>query len=359
MKKIAVLLLCCAFSFLELQAKEDDKKKQQEKEQKKIEKLDERFQKKLKKNPNNAQLFWNHAKELIEYRSQIARASDFYARAIELDSTNGMLFKDFGKYWFNNRRDYDKASAMFNKAIRFGVNDDEMKPFLEIIKKVFKMRDEEKKLLDFGTTNLRTLNTNVAYKSITNFDSLKKNIEDPNSKNNYQKLYDRLINDDPDFTPADMYMLMVGYSSQKFYNPYNYNDINQLKRISNVDTAILVANELIKFYPVNPSINRTLMYLYRKKNDEATALKYFRRIRLYFDAMLYSGDGSCDKPYVTLWAQEEENFIAYLGNENNDEHIMGSCAGQMSEQLKMTNPETQKKEEINFNIQLIYRNAMK
>lgn len=354
MKKITIILLCLAFGFHDLQAKEDDKKKQQQKDQRRIEKLDERFQKQVRKNSKDAKIYWEHAQELLAFKSQIARASDFFNRAIELDSTNGLLYKDFGKYWFNNRRDYDKASVNFNKAIQYGVNDEEMKPFLEIIKKVFRMREEERKLRDYGTTDQRELNPNGNYKSITNFDSLKKIVTDNTNNNSYEQLLQRFLNDDPNFSSADMYLLMVGYSFQKFYNPYNYSDLSQLRSIANIDTSILAGIELTKYYPVNPSLNRTLMYCYRKKNDEASAIKYMRRVRLYFDAMLYSGNGSCEKPYVSLWAQEEENFIAYLGNESNDEHVMGSCGGQMSEQYKMTNPETKKKEEINFNIQLIY-----
>jgi hypothetical protein len=210
-----------------------------------------------------------------------------------------------------------------------------------------------------GTTNVRELNPAANYKTISNFDSLRKITQDTSSVYYYKKLFDRLLNDDPTFTPADMYMLMIGYTTQKFYNPYNYNDINQLKRVPNVDTAILVGNELVSFYPVNPSINRAMMYFYHKKNNEEMAMKYMRRVRLYFDAMLYSGNGTCDRPYVSLWAQEEENFINYLGYESNDDHVMGNCAGQMSEQMMMTNPETKKKEEIFFNIQPIYLHSMK
>ena len=101
-----------------------------------------------------------------------------------------------------------------------------------------------------------------------------------------------------------------------------------------------------------------MMYCYRKKNDPVQGDKYMHRIQQFFNGVLYSGDGSCEKPYVSIWAKEEYNLISYLGYTATENHAMGTCAGQMAEQIDMINPKTQETETIHFNVALIYMQAI-
>ena len=127
---------------------------------------------------------------------------------------------------------------------------------------------------------------------------------------------------------------------------------------SNADSGIKKGNELLLDNPLNPSLNREMMYCYRKKNDPLNADKYLNRIKQVFNGMLYSGDGTCENPYVSLWAKEEYNFITYLGYRSTENHAMGTCAGQMAEKIDMIDPATEKVEAIHFNVALIYMQAV-
>ena len=355
MKKYLVLICVICFSCFPVFAK-DNKAIQAEKKQ--IEKEEKHYQKQLRKRPESADTYWHHANNLLAFKSEASHAIDFYKKALTIDSVNGALYKDFGKYLYDRMHKIDYANEMLTKAAFFLKNDEEVMKYLVNINTILEARNKEAKLRFFGTTNIQGYDSSISYKSIVNFDSLIHILLDSNSNYYYQKLLNRFLSDDNTLTPKDMYLLMVGYSKQPTYNPFNYGDISALRGIPNMDTAINRANEVMVDNPVNPSLYRELMYFYRKKNNDAMANKYLNRMHQIFNGMLYSGNGTCKRPYVTLWAKEEYNFAEYIAAAPTDNHSLNNCEGQIVEVLEVTEQGKKETKDIYFNVQLIYSQTM-
>jgi len=352
MKRFLLVMLLILFA-IHAPAKED---KTAQKNKKIVEREERRFEKDLSRNPGNAEPYLNHANNLAVINSEYSRAAGFYDLALRHDSLNATIYKEYGKYLFDKVRSYYLAKTMLEKGLALAPADGEVKKYLDTTNQVLALQGAESRLRDFGTTTVKELNPGGDYVAITKFDSLKIVVNETASQFNYQKLLSRYLADDKMLTPQEMYMLIVGYSTQKTYNPFNYNDILEMNMMANhdVESAIAKGNELIKTNPLNPTLNKELMYYYRKKDDTVQADKYLNRIRQFFNGVLYSGNGSCNKPYISLWAKEEYNFITYLGNKATENHSMGMCAGQMAEIIDVIYPATQKTESMHFNVALIY-----
>jgi hypothetical protein len=226
---------------------------------------------------------------------------------------------------------------------------------MDIIKRGLDARENENRLRDFGHTTTRSLTNGASYAALTQIDSMRKVVADPASKFHYKALLDRFLADDATLTPEEMYMLMIGYSALPDYNPFNYNDISALKMFAsvNTDTAIARGIAMIPSNPINPSLYREIMYCYRRNGDSVNAARYQARMQRFFTGMMFSGDGSCTRPYVSLWGKEEYNFISYIGLNATESHSMENCAGQMSEKITATDA-ADTKSDLYFNVKLIF-----
>ena len=334
-------------------AKED---KSALKNKKAVDHEEHRFERDLSRNPGSAVPYLDHANILSAINSESSRAAGFYQLALKYDSLNAGIYKDYGKYLFDRERSYPAARTMLTKSLALAPGDAEAEKYQEATNHIIALQDEDNLLRSFGSTTIKEINPNGNYATTTKFDSLKIVLNETGNKFNYQMLLARYLADDKMLTPQEMYLLVIGYAAQKSYNPFNYNDILEMKMVANHDleSAINKGLELINTNPLNPTLNKELMYYYRKKNDTVRADKYLNRVKQFFNGVLYSGNGSCDKPYISLWAKEEYTFITYLGYKSTENHSMGMCAGQMSEIIDVINPVTQKTEPIHFNVAHIY-----
>ena len=156
--------------------------------------------------------------------------------------------------------------------------------------------------------------------------------------------------------------MLIGYTQTENYNPYNYNAIDNIYTLAGngqIDEAIKKGEELLNTNPLNPSLNRVLMYCYRKKGNNEKAEYYHKRILTVFNAMLYTGQGTCEKPYITFWVKEEYNFARHIGLSPTGQYSTGMCTGGMADKLETNNPKTEEKEIIHFNIMPIFKKTMK
>jgi tetratricopeptide (TPR) repeat protein len=347
---LILLLLSCITDSIGKDAKDAKKHK------KAIAKEEHQFQKRIKKNPANAGAYLAHANYLSASGSEAQRALNYYQSALKYDSGNANTYRDYGRYMLEKRRAVNDAKMLLTKSLALSPNDAATKKYIESVDKLLALQEEENRMRDYGTTVRKDAEAGVNYAAITKFDSLKSIVEDDNNSFGYSRLLIRYLNDDGTLTPAEMYMLIVGYSRQSTYNPFNYNDIYEVRGLAayNLDTAIRKGTALLKSNPLNPSLNRELMYCYRKKKDTAGAAKYLNRIHQFFDGVLYSGNGMCEKPYISLWGKEEYSFINYLGYKQGDNHAMGTCAGQMAEIIDVKRPGSDSVEQMHFNVALIY-----
>ena len=325
-----------------------------------VEKEEHRFEKELRKDPHSAITYLDHANALAAISSEVSRAEKYYQLALKYDSASGDIYRDYGIFYCDRQSKFRDAKKMLDKASVLSPGDPEVKKYLATADHYIALQNEDDRKRDFGHTAVKQLGTNVNYIAISKFDSLRALADNPTSDYCYDKLIKRYVSDDSTLKPEEMFMLIVGYSKQKTYNPFKYSDISEMRAIAynNADSGIKKGEELILTNPLNPSINREMMYCYRKKNDPVQGDKYMHRIQQFFNGVLYSGDGSCEKPYVSIWAKEEYNLISYLGYTATENHAMGTCAGQMAEQIDMINPKTQETETIHFNVALIYMQAI-
>lgn len=347
---VALFTLICAFDCSAKGNKSDRKIKSA------IDKEELRFKKDQGKDPYNAEIYWEHANNVAAFSSEYPRALYFYKKALAIDSINAAIYKDYGRYLFTQLHAIDDAKSIITKGLLYAPKDEEMNKDLNAVNEAIARRDEEVKLRDFGTSSVKELNPNGNYSNMANFDSLKKILSVYGGNESYQKLMNRYLADDVSLTPAEMYLLIIGYTMGTDYNPFDYNEILAMKQMAayNIDSAINRGIGLINTNPLNPTLNRELMYYYRKKNDMVTADKYKNRVQQFFNGMLYSGNGTCSKPYISLWSKEQNNFVCYLGYKPTDNHSMTTCAGQMAEIMDVINPASGKTESIFFNLKLIY-----
>ncbi len=336
----------------------DDKAEQKNK--KAVAKEEARFEKSLEKDPYSALPYLEHANNLSAINSESSRAAGFYKLALKKDSANAAIYRDFGVYLADKQHAFTESKAIILKGLAITPDDEVMKKYLKSLNEMLALQEADDKLRDFGVSSVRDLNTAGSYPGIAQFDSLRVLTTLSGNKFYYPDLIGRFLADDKNLTPQEMYMLILGFSIRKTYNPFNYNDVKEVKMLGayNLDSAICKGKQVMQTNPLNPSLNRELMYFYRKKNDPAEADRYLNRIKQFFNGVLYSGDGSCNKPYIALWSKEEYNFISYLGCKSTDIHYMGSCAGQMAEIIETVNLNNQKSEVIHFNVAPIYMQSV-
>ncbi len=353
MRTLLLVFNILLFATVNVVAKEKDKAAAIKKE---IDKENERYEKTLAKYPKKAETYWNHATVLCTFRSECMDARAFYEKAVSLDSSKPALFREYGMYLLDKLMDVEGSRSALLMAVKLTKEDDDIHKYLEKINRITESREKEAKLRDFGHSTIHEIAPTASYTEISSFDSLRKVTADPTSKFYYKSQLARFLADDATLTAQEMYMLIVGYSTTPDYNPFNYAEISTLKVVASInsDTAIAKGNVMIATNPINPSLNREIMYAYRRKNDTENANRFQHRIQLFFDGMLYSGNGTCTRPFVSLWSKEEYNLITYLGYKPTENHSMESCAGQMAEKIEMTNPNDKKAEFLFFNVRLIY-----
>jgi hypothetical protein len=346
---ITILLIILSFA---ASAKDE---KAAEKNRRIVEKEEARFHKDLARHSDTGRIYYEHARNLSEINSESNRALGFYRLALKYDSTNASLYRDYGRYLFERQRSYHESRKVLDVAFRMNPGDTSLRNDLIVVNRTIDMVEAEDRLRDFGTFDVLESKVDTSYYGAGQYDSLRNVVVDTSNLYSYKRLLKRFLADDRSLTSREMFMLIIGYSRQPEYNPFNYNDISEVKMLSghDPDAAIEKGTALMQTNPLNPSLYRELMYSYRKKNDPQRAEKYLSRIKQFFSGVLYSGNGTCAHPYVSLWAKEEYNFLNYLGYKTTDEHAMGSCAGKMAEIIYATNSAGQK-EQAYFNVSLIY-----
>jgi len=347
---VCIFLLLLAIPVL---AKDD---KSDRKNTKAVEKEESSFEKNLRKNPGSAAPYLEHANNLAAINSECARAGGFYQLALKYDSANAAIYKDYGIYLADRMRAYATAKTLLLKATALAPGDAETKQRLETVNTLLAAQEAENKLRDFGHTATREKNPGGSMAALTKFDSLKGLALTAGNRFFYPDQVARFLAGDKSLTPEEMYMLIIGFSARQSYNAFSYNDINEMKMKAgnSIDEAIRFGLDLVKTNPLNPTLNREMMYYYRKKNQPEEAEKYLARVQQFFNGVLWSGNGSCDRPYIALWSKEEYNFLTYIGYKATETHYMGQCAGHMAEIIEATDNASGKTDPVHFNVGLIY-----
>ncbi|MCB0538433.1 MAG: DUF4919 domain-containing protein [Bacteroidetes bacterium] len=319
------------------------------------------YNKELKKDPESALPHWRYANIVAEFTfNEYKDAWKYYLKALDIDSTNADIYYDFSNYLADRLSEIEDAKAVCEKGLSFAPDNQKLKSNLKRFDELIEKNNEMVRLYSFNKTDKRSIPHNIEYSVIANIDSLNKVVTDDDSGFKYEMLLAD-FNNEKSLTDYQVYLLLIGYTQTDNYNPYNYNAIDTIYSLAiegQIDEAIKNGEELLKSNPLNPSLNRELMYCYRKKGDENKAEYYHRRMLTVFSAMLYTGQGTCEKPYVTFWVREEYNFARHLGLTPTGQYSTGMCTGGMADKLETYNPMTEENEFIYFNIMPIVKKTM-
>ncbi len=320
------------------------------------------YNKDLKKNPNSALPHWRYANVMAEFTFNAYKdAWKYYLKALDIDSTTADIYYDFSNYLAYKLEELDDAKAVCEKGLQFAPDNQKLKANLKKFDEIIEKNNEDARLYSFDKTDKRFIQHDMKYSDISNIDSLNKVVTDGKSNFKYEKLLTN-FNSGKTLTDYEVYLMLIGYTQTENYNPYNYNAIDNIYTLAGngqIDEAIKKGEELLNTNPLNPSLNRVLMYCYRKKGNNEKAEYYHKRILTVFNAMLYTGQGTCEKPYITFWVKEEYNFARHIGLSPTGQYSTGMCTGGMADKLETNNPKTEEKEIIHFNIMPIFKKTMK
>lgn len=311
----------------------------------------------LKKNPNSALPHWKYANVMAEFTfDEYKDAWKYYLKALDIDSTTADIYFDFSNYLAYRLDDINTAIVVCKKGLDFDPDNQKLKDNIDKFNGIIEKNNERVRLYAYDKTDQRFIEHTWPYTHITNFDSLIRIVSDKSSSFDYDKLLDR-FNNGLAITHYEAYLLLIGYTQTEHYNPYDYNAIDNIYALANegkIDEAILQGEELLKTNPLNPSLNRVLMYCFRKKGVQEKSEFYHQRILTVFNAMLFTGQGTCEKPYVAFWVKEEYNLVRYINLSPTGKQATVMCAGDWADKLETYTSLTDKNERIYFNITLIF-----
>jgi hypothetical protein len=278
-------------------------------------KLEDKYKAELKESPNSAVPHWNHANNLAKVTFNASKnAPEFYMKALEIDSNNSEIYKDFGNYFYDIGN-MKNAYYCFNKVKSLNPNDISVDDKLN---KILEEANKNKKYWELHQLPIRDKSiekiSDYSFKELTDYKTLFKQTN--KGKYEYKKLSDKFKKNPNLLNSEESFFLLIGQTQQSNYKPYNYNDEKEMQNLTQsneIELAIKFGVNILNTEPVNILIMRELLYCYRVKEDEVLINDIENRLRKLFSGLLYSGDGTCEKPIITLSPQEEYPLAMYLG----------------------------------------------
>lgn len=330
------------------------------KNRKMMEDADAIYKKDLEDNPNSALPHWAYANTMAAFTFNAYKGAwKFYLKALEIDSTNADIYYDFSNYLAYKLDAVEDAKKFCERGLSFTPNNQKLKDNVVAFEEQLNKQHNDELLYAFDTSDKRFVTHDIAYDKLANVDSLAQSIMNSDAK--YQSLLND-FNTGKSLSDYDVYRLLAAYTYTPNYSPYRYDEIMSVYNLADqnkLDEAIKAGEALLPSNPLNPSLNRVLMFCYRKKGDTVKGEYYHKRVLAVLKAMLFSGDGTCEKPYMTFWVKEEYNFALYIGLEPTGAYKTLACPVGMADHLETYNPKTKEKETIVFNIMAIYSMMMR
>jgi hypothetical protein len=125
-------------------------------------------------------------------------------------------------------------------------------------------------------------------------------------------------------TNKDVIALQIGFTANKNYKPYE--TINKERGILDLisdekyEEAIIECDKLLKTNPMNFTSLMEKGFVYMKLNKPNASFHKSRTMKI-INSIMWSGDGTIDKPYFVLSPLDGQTFIRY---------ILGGSIGTMS-----------------------------
>lgn len=329
-------------------------------EDKKNEKIsraeNKRYEKDLGEHPNSAAPHWRHANIVGAFNFKEAEeAWRYYDKALKIDSTNAAIWSDFGDYLLKVHQDMRTSLTLYERALNLEPDNKILQGKVDELTKNIEQIQETVRLRSIGRSAYRKIDHGIKYSVISNFDSLQAITINPESPYSYEKLLKRFLEDDL-LNEWETYLLCLGYATTETYSPYSdvSSDLYKDNKAGNYDKTLAREQELLTKNPVSASLYRELMYAHRRKGENEIADRYQRRAQRLYEAMIFTGDGTCDKPYITLTTTEEYALISYLGLYSTGEQALMTCNGAQTDRLSIEDRD-EKTGELYFDVRLLFK----
>ncbi len=270
----------------------------------------------LLKDSTSAIPHWNHAKRLEKVTFNAEKnAPKYYNIALNIDSTNAEIYKDYGNYFLRHEQ-FKYAYFLFKQGQMYNEKDSYFTEKLIEIK--LKIQQEEKywelhKLPVYNPIE----KPKTDFKKLIDYNRIDSLIE--KGQYAYDKLSTAFYENPALLNNKEMFYLILGQSNQAYFKPYNFDDeekIQQLTWANRIDEAISFGEKIILIEPLNIIVLRELIFCYRIKGNVKKSKNAEIKLSKIFNGFMYSGDGSKDKPIVTLSTQEEYIIARYMGYDN-------------------------------------------
>lgn len=171
--------------------------------------------------------------------------------------------------------------------------------------------------------------------SAPDYEAIKKEIQNKDSKFFYKKQLQRLQSCDTTLTGEEYRYLYFGYFFQPEYNPYaRSTDEEALSKYYKSETIaakdypeiIRLATHAISVNPFDLRQMNFLSYIYNLNGDEVMAKKMTAKFRGIFEAILSSGDGrTCETGFHVLTVGHEYVFLNVFELQSVSQSLVNHC----------------------------------
>ncbi|WP_196889386.1 DUF4919 domain-containing protein [Aureivirga sp. CE67] len=284
------------------------------KNKKQLEEINAIYEKELKEKPNSYEPYLNHANRLAKLKSNASNtAVEYYIKAMDLDSTNNReIYKGLGDFCLE-KKDLELASMVYNAGLRFTPNDSYFIQKIEEIEEKEKENQLFRDLHSMPVYDEKKITVDMSFEERTNYNVLFKEVK--KGKYSYEKLSSTFKVNPEKLSPKEMFYLTIGFTQQDNFKPYNLNDENKLRELTSdgkIDEALDFGTKVISKEPLNIIILNELLYCYRVNKDEINIKFTEQKLTKILEGILYSGNGTCEDPYLTICPKEEYYFGFYL-----------------------------------------------
>ncbi len=156
------------------------------------------------------------------------------------------------------------------------------------------------------------------------FDSIGTAVNDPKSKYYYPRLMEKFLSNDTVLRHEDYRHLYYGYTFQEDYDPVrmsvsdypdNIRDLYYKKDFTRAECDTIIKYAELTLHDNIFDLNQMNFYIFALKKKEKNTLASIRQYKLnhLVAAILSSGNGSKEKPWVVISVSHEYNLLNMLG----------------------------------------------
>lgn len=134
----------------------------------------------------------------------------------------------------------------------------------------------------------------------------------------YSKLLPRFLAKDTSMHGYQMLALLIGFTDQEAYNPYEdietEKSIFDLNEAGNYEEALVQSEAYIKKHPLSLRILKERSFAFYQQKQQDSADYYMDLVDKIMEGMVFSGKGlTADKPMFALGLDDGEHFMKNVG----------------------------------------------